>query len=97
MAWEYVIKEPFKSANRLKTVDQELTLAKSFLLLQMCPVATSINLLELAEHCIALQRPHLAAIFIAYAKDDVKEKIIKVRRSVNGENIVEHCSVCSRW
>jgi kinetochore-associated protein 1 len=85
LAWEYVIKEPFKSANRLKSVDQESILAKSFLLLQTCPVATSINLLELAENCIVLQRPHMAAIFIAYAKDEVKEKIIKVGRGAKGK------------
>jgi hypothetical protein len=45
---------------------------------QTCPVATNINLLELAENCIGLQRPHMAAIFIAYAKNEVKEKIINV-------------------
>lgn len=77
-AWECVIKSVFKYANRTRSYEQETVLCKALVLLQTCPVASKLNLFELAERCIQLDRPHMAAILISFSKVDQMEKIIEL-------------------
>ena len=74
-AWECVIREPFKNATRTKSCAEDEKIAKAFVLLQMCPISTYLSLIGLVEECLRLNRPAMAAIFIAYVKAPEKEKI----------------------
>jgi kinetochore-associated protein 1 len=78
-AWECVIREPFVGATKTQSYEQELKLAKSLILLQKCPISTYLNLIEFVEHCLRLDRPHMAAFFVAFVKDEQRTKIINVR------------------
>jgi kinetochore-associated protein 1 len=77
-AWECVIREPFITATKAQSFEQETKLAKSLILLQKCPISTYLNLTEFAEHCLRLDRPHMAAFFVAFCKDEQREKILNV-------------------
>lgn len=78
MAWEAIIKAPFRNANRVRSFDEDSTLAKSLILLQKCPISSSLNLLDIAEVCINANRVNMAAILIPYANDDQKEPLKKL-------------------
>ena len=92
-AWECVIREPFKNATRTKSYDEDEKLAKAFVLLQKCPISTYLSLLSFAEECLRLNRPAMAAIFLAYVKGPEKENMKKlVKPHCNGklkEEIIE--------
>lgn len=76
MAWEFVIHEPFIHASKVKNYEQDFQISKSFILLQKCPISTFLNLKAFAERCMQLDRPHMAAMFIAFAKEGERDKII---------------------
>lgn len=78
MAWEAIIKAPFRNASRVRSFDEDATLAKSLILLQKCPISSSLNLLDIAEVCINANRLNMAAVLIPYANDDQKESLKKV-------------------
>lgn len=77
-AWEMVIKEPLLSATKTQSEEQETKLTKSLIMLQKCPISTYLNLIQFSEHFLRLDRPHMAAFFIAFAKDDDREQLLKV-------------------
>lgn len=78
-AWQCVIVHPFKSANRTRSIDQEKRLAKALFQLQSCPLAAQLNLLELAQICIRLERVHMAAVLIPFAADDrQRDEIVRM-------------------
>lgn len=77
-AWECVIKEPFMHATRVKSYEQDLKLSKALILLQKCPISTFLNLSDIADHCLRLERPHMAAILVAFVKDCDREKFVKL-------------------
>jgi kinetochore-associated protein 1 len=80
-AWESVIKEPFLHATKVKSYEQDLNLAKAFILLQKCPISTFLDHESLIENCIRLDRPHMAAIFIAFMNEKKRDKFIKILAS----------------
>uniref|UniRef100_A0A1I8Q641 Uncharacterized protein n=1 Tax=Stomoxys calcitrans TaxID=35570 RepID=A0A1I8Q641_STOCA len=77
LAWDCVLIHPFKNANQAKSVEQEEILHKTLFRLQSCPVVHSLNLLKFAENCERLNRPHMAAVFLAFCRTEEQRKQIK--------------------
>lgn len=65
-------------ATRVKSYEQDLKLSKALILLQKCPISTFLNLSDIVDHCLRLERPHMAAILVAFAKDCDREKFVKL-------------------
>lgn len=78
IAWEYLIRSPFKKINKVRSYEQDSIMCKSLFMLQSCPHKSKMNLLDLAETCVRLSQVHIAAIFIAFANDDQKSKIVQL-------------------
>lgn len=76
-AWECVLQLPFKKANHARTLDQEEQLTKALFRIQSCPLANKLNLLEIAEDCVRLERPHMAVVLIAFTDSEVQKTKIK--------------------
>lgn len=76
-AWMTVIKSPFI---RAKSDAQDQILTKSLILLQSCPLTAYLDYVELTELCLRLGRTHIAAIFVSYANEKQKEKLIEMIR-----------------
>lgn len=93
LAWECVIQEPFLHATKARTYEQDLSLSKALILLQKCPISTFLNLEHLIDHCLRLDRPHMAAIFVAFVGDKNREKFVKILEQFNKremkKNIIE--------
>lgn len=77
-AYNYLIRMPFKSMNRMRTEQQDETLSKAVFMLQSCPVKHKFNFVDLVETCIALKQIHLGAVLLALSKDEFKPHILKV-------------------
>uniref|UniRef100_A0A1A9WSK0 RZZ complex subunit KNTC1/ROD C-terminal domain-containing protein n=1 Tax=Glossina brevipalpis TaxID=37001 RepID=A0A1A9WSK0_9MUSC len=77
MAWELVLVQPFKNASQTQSAEQEDILHKALFRLQSRPTVHSLNLLEFAEHCLRLRRPHMAAVFLAFCKTSEERESIK--------------------
>lgn len=82
MAWETLIKAPFRNASRIRSFEEDVLLAKSLIMLQKCPISSSLNLLEIAEICVNANRANMAAILIPYSNDAQKDSIKKVISSL---------------
>lgn len=65
-AWEHVIRAPFRGATRTRSEEQERTLCQGLRLLQACPVFARLDVVDLARTCVRLQRPHMAAVTLAF-------------------------------
>ena len=78
LAWEYLIKEPFKTANRARSFEQDAMLSKSLILLQSCPLSARLNLSEIAASCICINHIHLAAILVVHSEGDIREYLVKL-------------------
>ncbi|XP_055536663.1 uncharacterized protein LOC129725174 [Wyeomyia smithii] len=78
MAWETIIKAPFRNASRVRSFEEDAVLSKSLVLLQKCPVSASLNLLDIAEVCINANRISMAAVLLPYANEVQKEPLKKL-------------------
>ncbi|KAL1404037.1 hypothetical protein pipiens_019096, partial [Culex pipiens pipiens] len=78
MAWEAVIKAPFRNADRLRSFEDDAQLAKSLILLQKCPISASLNLVDIAEVCINANRVNMAAVLVPYAGENQKAALKKL-------------------
>lgn len=81
MAWETIIKAPFRNASRVRSINEDAMLSKSLVLLQKCPISASLNLLDIAEVCINANRACMAAILLPFANEIQKEPLKKVAYS----------------
>lgn len=91
LAWEHVIQSPLAIAT--KSCDDDQKLIKVLISLQKCPISTFLNMSSLAEKFIKLERPHMAAICIAFSKDFDREAIIKMLSNCNKRELsknIEH-------
>lgn len=87
-AWECVLKLPFKKANHARTFDQEEILTKALFRIQSCPLAKKLDLLEIAEDCIRLERPHMAVALVSFTEaDEQKSKIRKMLKPYISEEL----------
>lgn len=68
-------------------------MSKAFILLQKCPISTFLNLEEFIEQCLRLERPHMAAVFLAFSNNTNREKYVKMLQQHDNQelkkNIVE--------
>lgn len=78
LAWECVITEPFMHATKARTYEQDQNLAKALILLQKCPISTFLNLEGLIAHCMRLERPWMAAIFVAFVNENNRQQYVKI-------------------
>ncbi|XP_017073334.2 uncharacterized protein LOC108109368 [Drosophila eugracilis] len=76
-AWDYVLCNPLKNAVETRSFEQEELLHKTLLRLQGCPVVHALNLLQFAEHCIVVHRPHMAAALLSFCQSSEDRKKIK--------------------
>jgi len=78
-AWDYVLCNPLKNAVETRSFAQEEVLHKTLLRLQGCPVVHALNLLQFAEHCVVVHRPHMAAALLSFCQSsEQRQKIKKV-------------------
>ncbi|XP_052860385.1 kinetochore-associated protein 1 [Anopheles cruzii] len=78
MAWELLIKEPFRSASREQSLAEDAMLARSLVMMQKCPISSRLNLLEIAGVCVNVNRVNMAAVMIGFAEHDQKEALKKL-------------------
>lgn len=79
MAWELLIKEPFRSASREQSLAEDAMLARSLVMMQKCPISFRLNLLEIADVCVNVNRVNMAAVLIGFADSEQKETLKKVK------------------
>lgn len=93
LAWEFIIQEPFVHATKARNYEQDLNLSKGLILLQKCPISTFLNLQPLIDHCLRLDRPHMAAVVVAFMSEKTRDKFVKTLEQFNKhemkKNIVE--------
>lgn len=87
LAWEFVIHEPLMLSSKAQNFEEDLKISKAFISLQKCPISTYLNLTSLAEKCIYIERPHLAALFVAFAKEPERSKILKLLACYNSKDL----------
>ncbi|XP_017140651.1 uncharacterized protein LOC108154777 [Drosophila miranda] len=88
LAWDYVLCHPLKNAVQTRSFAQEEQLNKTLLRLQGCPVVHALNLIQFAELCILIHRPHMAAAILSFCQSsEQREKIKKLIASRLGENL----------
>lgn len=81
VAWEYLIRMPFKNISKIRTDVQDANMCKSLFLLQSCPVKSRMNLIELAELCVRFRQLHIAAVLIAFVSNEHRSKVVEM---ING-------------
>ncbi|XP_017122723.1 uncharacterized protein LOC108143036 [Drosophila elegans] len=87
-AWDYVLCNPLKNAVETRSFEQEELLHKTLLRLQGCPVVHALNLLQFAEHCVLVHRPHMAAALLSFCQSsEQRQKIKKMIRSHPVDNL----------
>ncbi|EDV30384.2 uncharacterized protein Dana_GF22970 [Drosophila ananassae] len=81
LAWDYVLCHPLTNAVQTRSFEQEEQLHKTLLRLQGCPVVHALNLVQFAEHCVLIQRPHMAAALLSFCqsaeqRQEIRKKIL---------------------
>ncbi|KAH8258292.1 hypothetical protein KR038_009300 [Drosophila bunnanda] len=77
LAWDYVLCHPLKNAVQTRSFAQEEQLHKTLLRLQGCPVVHALNLLQFAEYCVVIHRPHMAAAILSFCESSEERNRIK--------------------
>ncbi|SPP80519.1 uncharacterized protein LOC117583698 [Drosophila guanche] len=91
LAWDYVLCHPLKNAVQTRSFAQEELLHKTLLRLQGCPVVHALNLVQFAELCILIHRPHMAAALLSFCQSsEHREKIKKLIANRQGDNLRQH-------
>uniref|UniRef100_A0AAG5DMB2 RZZ complex subunit KNTC1/ROD C-terminal domain-containing protein n=1 Tax=Anopheles atroparvus TaxID=41427 RepID=A0AAG5DMB2_ANOAO len=89
MAWEILIKEPFRSANREQSLTEDAMLARSLVMIQKCPISFRLNLLEVADVCVNVNRVNMAAVLVGFATDEQREALKKLMANIAVPNLIE--------
>ncbi|KAL7727908.1 hypothetical protein ACLKA6_019471 [Drosophila palustris] len=88
LAWDCVLAHPFKNAVPTRSCALEEHLQKTLLRLQGCPVVHALNLLQFAELCVLVRRPHMAATVLIFCQSaEQRVKIIKLIKSRHVDNL----------
>uniref|UniRef100_A0A182QZ07 Uncharacterized protein n=1 Tax=Anopheles farauti TaxID=69004 RepID=A0A182QZ07_9DIPT len=82
MAWETLIKEPFRSANREQSLTEDALLARSLVMVQKCPISFRLNLLEIANACLNVNRVNMAAVLLGFSDEQQREALKKLIATV---------------
>lgn len=91
VAFNYLIRLPFKNMTKTKTDEQDETLSKALFILQSCPVKHKLNFVDLVENCIALKQIHFGAVIMALSKDELKPQICKVSNCEDFYHMITKC------
>lgn len=83
LAWEFVIQNPLLQGSKIQNFEEDQKLSKALISLQKCPISTFLNMTSMAEKFIRLDRPHMAAICAAFAKDSDRQTIINMLSGCN--------------
>uniref|UniRef100_A0A182R1W0 Uncharacterized protein n=1 Tax=Anopheles funestus TaxID=62324 RepID=A0A182R1W0_ANOFN len=78
MAWELLIKEPFRSANREQSLAEDALLARSLVMVQKCPISFRLNLIEIADVCVNVNRANMAAVLLGFSDEEQREALKKL-------------------
>lgn len=78
MAYEYLIRLPFKSINKVHSTEQDELVCESLLLFQSCPVRHKLKLVDLAESCIISDQLHIASIIMVLSNEPERNRLNKV-------------------
>ncbi|EDV92778.1 uncharacterized protein LOC6564158 [Drosophila grimshawi] len=88
MAFDCVLTHPLKNAGETRSHAQEERLQKTLLRLQGCPVVHALNLYQFAEHCVLIQRPHMAATVLIFCQSaEQRKKIVELIKSRQVNNL----------
>lgn len=87
VAWEYLIRMPFKNINKVRSDEQDANMCRSLFLLQSCPVKSRMNLIELAELCVRFRQSHVAAILIAFVGNEHRSKIVDMIKASRSDSL----------
>uniref|UniRef100_A0A1S4H9P0 Uncharacterized protein n=1 Tax=Anopheles gambiae TaxID=7165 RepID=A0A1S4H9P0_ANOGA len=89
MAWELLIKQPFRSANREQSLAEDALLARSLVMVQKCPISFRLNLLEIADVCVNVSRISMAAVLLGFTDEEQSETLKKLIATVPVPNLHE--------
>lgn len=78
VAYDYLIRLPFKSITRTQSIQQDEKICEALFMLQSCPVKHKIDIFDLAKTCISLGQIHIAAVLLALIDDEHKERLFNV-------------------
>lgn len=78
MAYEYLIRLPFKTITKVQSVDQDAIICESLLLYQSCPAQHKLKLADLAESCINADQLHIASIIMVLSNEADRIRLNKV-------------------
>lgn len=87
VAWEYLIRMPFKSINKVRSDEQDASMSSALFMLQSCPVKARMNIVELAELCIRFRQVHIAAILITFVDAERRPKIVEMIKSQRSDSL----------
>lgn len=87
VAWEYLIRMPFKNINKVRSDEQDASMCRSMFLLQSCPVKARMNLIELAELCVRFRQLHVAAILIAFVGNDHRLRLVEMIKGHRNDSL----------
>ncbi|XP_067002138.2 kinetochore-associated protein 1 [Anabrus simplex] len=71
-AWDYILLRPFIRAELPLSEEQTEACMHSLVMLQSCPLTSSVKLKDLSKHCMRINAPHMAAVLLPYL--DRKER-----------------------
>uniref|UniRef100_A0A182K6U4 Uncharacterized protein n=1 Tax=Anopheles christyi TaxID=43041 RepID=A0A182K6U4_9DIPT len=87
MAWELLIKQPFRSANREQSLTEDALLARSLVMVQKCPISFRLNLVEIADVCVNVSRINMAAMLLGFTDEEQKDALKKLITTVPVPNL----------
>uniref|UniRef100_A0A182YC48 Rod_C domain-containing protein n=1 Tax=Anopheles stephensi TaxID=30069 RepID=A0A182YC48_ANOST len=87
MAWELLIKEPFRSANREQSLTEDALLARSLVMVQKCPISFRLNLVEIADVCVNVNRISMAAVLLGFCDEAQREALKKLIATIAVPNL----------
>uniref|UniRef100_A0A182WD88 Uncharacterized protein n=1 Tax=Anopheles minimus TaxID=112268 RepID=A0A182WD88_9DIPT len=87
MAWELLIKEPFRSANREPSLAEDALLARSLVMVQKCPISFRLNLVEIADVCVNVNRTNMAAVLLGFSDEEQREALKKLIATIPAPNL----------
>ncbi|XP_053980593.1 kinetochore-associated protein 1 [Hylaeus volcanicus] len=91
--WQVVISEPFRKMDIHPTFEQINNCIEALHLLYSCPVVHALCFNDIMKYCFHCQQPHIAAAFLPFLDDDVKEYVLQeIKDTGNVNKVLEDLS-----
>lgn len=87
VAWEYLIRMPFKNISKVRSDEQDANICNALFLLQSCPVKSRMKLIELVELCIQFRQLNIAAVFIAFVGNEHRSKVVEMIKGYRSDSL----------